>query len=124
MPYLLDTNIVIWLFEGNPRLSAKAKDALLTGTETNYISVVSGWEYEQKRKRRPNDYEPSFVDIISTIPHEALDLKFEIHEFAESLPLIHRDPFDRMLIAQAFHHDLEFIASDKAIHQYPVRIFW
>ena len=121
---MLDTNIVIWLFEGNPRLSAKAKEALLAGTETNYISVVSGWEYEQKRKRRPNDYEPSFVDIISSIPHETLDLEFEIHAFAESLPLIHRDPFDRMLIAQAIHHDLEFIASDKAIHQYPVRIFW
>ena len=124
MPYLLDTNIVIWLFEGNPRLSAKAQDALLAGTEVNYISVVSGWEYEQKRKRRPGEYELPFAEILSTIPHETLDLKFDIHGYAESLPLIHKDPFDRMLIAQAIHHDLEFIASDEAIHKYPVRIFW
>jgi PIN domain nuclease of toxin-antitoxin system len=124
LSYLLDTNIIIWLFEGNPRLSAKAQDTLLAGTKPNYISVVSGWEYEQKRKRRPTDYEPSFVDIISSIPHETLDLKFEIHAFAESLPLHHKDPFDRMLIAQAIHHNLEFIASDEAIHKYPVKIFW
>jgi len=121
---LLDTNIILWLFEGDINLSQRAKDRLLAGDEPNFISVVSGWEYEQKRKKRPNEYRWPFAEIIAEIPHLTLDLEFEIHRFAESLPLIHRDPFARMLIAQAIHHDLEFVASDAAIHEYPVRIFW
>ena len=121
---LLDTNVIIWFFEGRAGLSQRVKDRLLTGDEINFISVVSGWEYEQKRKKRPEEYIPSFSEIIADVPHVALDLEFDIYHYAESLPLIHRDPFDRMLIAQAIHHDLEFIASDEAIHKYPVRIFW
>jgi PIN domain nuclease of toxin-antitoxin system len=121
---LLDTNIILWLFEGDAHLSQRAKDRLLTGAEDNFISVVSGWEYEQKRKKRPNEYQLPFAEIITKIPHQPLDLEFEIYRYAESLPLIHKDPFDRMLIAQALHHDLEFIASDETIHKYPVRIFW
>ena len=124
MAFLLDTNVIIWLGYGDPKLPTKVLDLLLSGNEPNFISVVSGWEYEQKRKLRPREFTLSFSDIISEIPHLPLDLKFDIYRYAESLPLIHRDPFDRMLIAQAIHHDLEFIASDEAIHQYPVRIFW
>ena len=124
MALLLDTNIILWLFEDDNHLSQRAKDRLLTGDEHNFISVVSGWEYDQKRKKRPNEYQLPFAEIITEIPHQPLDLVFEIFRYAEILPLIHRDPFDRMLIAQAIHHDLEFIASDEAIHKYPVRIFW
>ncbi len=124
MAFLLDTNIIIWLGYGDPKLPAKVLDLLLSGSEPNFISVVSGWEYEQKRKLRPHEFTLAFSDIISKIPHQPLDLDFEIHHYVESLPLIHRDPFDRMLIAQAIYHDLEFIASDEAIHKYPVRIFW
>lgn len=98
--------------------------ALLVGSEPNFISVVSGWEYEQKRKKRPKEYPLPFADILSRIPHQPLNLEFDIYRYASTLPPIHKDPFDRMLIAQAIHHDLEFIASDEAIHKYPVRIFW
>ncbi len=124
MAFLLDTNVIIWLFEGSAKLSQKAQEALLLGEEPNFVSVVSGWEYEQKRRKWPKEYPLPFADIISLIPHQPLDLEFEIHRYAESLPPIHKDPFDRMLIAQAIHHDLEFIASGAAIHKYPVRIFW
>ena len=88
------------------------------------MSVLSAWEYRQKRFRRPEELKPEFEQVVANLPFTSLDLSFEIHHYAESLPLIHRDPFDRMLIAQAIHHDLEFIASDEAIHKYPVRIFW
>lgn len=124
MALLLDTNIILWLFEGDAHLSQRAKDRLLTGDEDNFISVVSGWEYEQKRKKRPNEYPLPFAEIISKIPHQPLDLEFDVYRYSSSLPPIHKDPFDRMLIAQAVHHDLEFIASDEAIHKYPVKIFW
>jgi PIN domain nuclease of toxin-antitoxin system len=124
LAFLLDTNIIIWLGYGIPKLPTKVAEMLLSGSEPNFISVVSGWEYEQKRKLRPDEFSLPFSDVILEIPHQPLDLEFEVSRYASSLPLIHRDPFDRMLIAQAIHHDLEFIASDEAIHKYPVRIFW
>ncbi|MBL0924140.1 MAG: type II toxin-antitoxin system VapC family toxin [Sphingomonadaceae bacterium] len=124
MAFLLDTNVIIWLFEGRAGLSQKVKDRLLTGDEIGFISVLSGWEYEDKRKKRPAEYRLPFAEIIAEVPHIPLNLEFDVYRYAERLPLIHRDPFDRMLVAQAIHHDLEFIASDEAIHRYPVRIFW
>ena len=65
-----------------------------------------------------------FVEITKAICYTKLDFAFDVHKYAQSLPPIHKDPFDRMLIAQAIHHDLEFVASDAAIHRYPVRTFW
>ena len=124
MAFLLDTNVIIWLGYGNPKLPIRVSELLLSGSAPIFISVVSGWEYEQKRKLRPDEFSLPFSEVILEIPHQPLDFEFAVYRYASSLPLIHRDPFDRMLIAQAIHHDLEFIASDKAIHQYPVRIFW
>lgn len=121
---LLDTNIIIWLVEAPQRLSERVRSRLLAGEELSFISVLSGWEYEQKRRKRPDEFVRPFSELLGTVPHERLDLTFPVHSYAESLPLIHRDPFDRMLIAQAIHHDLEFVASDETIHRYPVRWFW
>jgi PIN domain nuclease of toxin-antitoxin system len=124
LAFLLDTNIIVWFGFEDRRLSQKVVDLLLSGKEPLYISVVSAWEYEQKRKLRPDQFCLPFTDIVGSIPHTQLDLQFAISSYANSLPMIHRDPFDRMLVAQAILHHLEFVASDKAIHQYPVRTFW
>ena len=66
----------------------------------------------------------SFETITAAMPVLRLDLDFGVHSFAESLPLIHRDPFDRMLIAQSLFHGLTLITSDTHIHQYPVKTLW
>ena len=121
---MLDTNVVIWLFEDDRRLSANALAILVSGEAPIFISVLSAWEYEQKRRRRPDELKPSFLEVCKDIPHEPLDLTFDAHRFAATLPMIHRDPFDRMLIAQAIHHDLTLVASDDHIRQYPVRTLW
>ena len=89
-----------------------------------FVSVVSAWEYEQKRRRRPDEFSISFLEVCEGLPHQPLDLAFDVHRYAATLPMIHRDPFDRMLIAQAIHHDLTLIASDDHIRQYPVRTLW
>jgi PIN domain nuclease of toxin-antitoxin system len=99
-------------------------DRLLSGDDELFISAISGWEYEQKRLKRPEEFTIQFAEITAQIVHSPLHFEYELCHYASTLPPIHKDPFDRMLIAQAIHHDLEFVASDKAIHQYPVRIFW
>lgn len=97
---------------------------MLAGEAPVFISVASGWEYEHKRRLRPHDLPLSFIEICAEIPHQPLDLAFDVHRYAATLPMIHRDPFDRMLVAQAIHHDLTLIASDEHIRQYPVRTLW
>jgi PIN domain nuclease of toxin-antitoxin system len=121
---LIDTNVLIWMRSGDLRLTARVRDRLSSGNDVIYVSVLSAWEYRQKRQKRPEELRPEFAQLVANLPYIPLDLQFEIHSYAESLPPIHKDPFDRMLIAQAIHHNLELVASDKAIHQYPVRIFW
>jgi PIN domain nuclease of toxin-antitoxin system len=121
---LIDTNVLIWLHGNDRRVSAKVRERLSGGHDEIYVSVLSAWEYRQKRLKRPEELKPEFQQVVASLPFTALDLVFEVHHYAESLPPIHSDPFDRMLIAQAIHHDLEFIASDAMIHKYPVRFFW
>lgn len=55
---------------------------------------------------------------------QRLDLKFGLHRYAEELPAIHHDPFDRMLIAQALDNDLTLVSADKVVRSYPVPTFW
>jgi PIN domain nuclease of toxin-antitoxin system len=124
MQILLDTNVLIWLYNDDRRLSKAVVQRLRRGDDEAFISVVSGWEYGQKRLKWPGQLAVSFDVLIASVPHEPLALEFDVHRFSESLPLIHRDPFDRMLIAQAIYHDLTLIASDEKMRRYPVKTLW
>jgi PIN domain nuclease of toxin-antitoxin system len=121
---LLDTNVLIWLAHVPKRVPAVVHSELQFGKTDKYVSVVSAWEYGQKRKLKPLELPFSFESLIAHIPAVYLDFEFELYRYAESLPLIHRDPFDRMLIAQALHHDLTLVTSDTDIHKYPVKTLW
>jgi PIN domain nuclease of toxin-antitoxin system len=121
---LLDTNVLIWVYEDDPRLSNRVRERLLKAEDSIYVSVLSAWEYGQKRRKYPAQLRPDFEDMAMRLPHIKLGLEYDVHRYAETLPPIHADPFDRMLIAQALHHDLELVASDEKIRQYPVRTFW
>lgn len=124
MALLLDTNIVLWFYTSDERLSNRVSERLMSGDDMIFISAVSAWEYYQKRRKRPTEFPQNFDQVTVGLPHFKLGFAFDLGTYAQTLPPIHKDPFDRMLIAQAIHHDLEFVASDAAIHRYPVRTFW
>lgn len=124
MSLLLDTNVLVWLYGDEGKLSRRVIERLEGSDDKLFVSVVSGWEYGQKRLRKPRELTIPFEELIGGIPHERLELAFEVHRYAETLPLIHRDPFDRMLIAQALHHGLTLVASDDDMSKYDVPIFW
>ena len=105
-------------------MSRKSVDLLMSGREPLFVSVVSAWEYGQKRRKFPSEFPSPFDAVVDGFPYTPLPLAFELHRFAEDLPALHADPFDRMLIAQALHHGLTLVASDEQIHAYPVPIFW
>ncbi len=122
--FLLDTNVVIWLATQPDKVSDSVHAVLREQEAPSYVSVVSAWEYGQKRKVKPENLPFAFELLISKMPHEKLNLDFNVFPYAESLPLIHRDPFDRMLIAQAAYHGLTLVTADQEIAKYPVKTLW
>ena len=118
MKYLLDTHVFIWWTENSPRLKTKFKSAISLPENKIYLSIISLWEITIKvslRKLRlkiPVDKLPLLYDF------EILPLKVEHLPLLLRLPPIHKDPFDRMLIAQAQHENLVLLTSDPKITAY------
>jgi len=122
MRLLLDTHIFLWTMTRDRRLSPSARSMIADGEI--YVSVISLWEIAIKYARRsgkPHDMPISAAEatrrlkgtdasILAVLPAHALML--------ESLPLLHRDPFDRMLVAQARSEPLRLLTSDKTVAAY------
>lgn len=122
--FLLDTQVVLWLAVEPSRLTENVLSTLRAESTSVYVSAVSAWEYGQKRKLKPDQLPWGFDKLISLMPMTKLAFEFDLHGYAESLPLLHRDPFDRMLVAQALHHGMTLVTKDREIHRYPVKTLW
>jgi PIN domain nuclease of toxin-antitoxin system len=125
MELLLDTHTLIWYAENNERLPNYLVE-LISTAETCYISRVSLWEVAIKVGIRKMKVEPSYMEWL-----RAIQQQFQLLETTDRhletlliLPLHHRDPFGRLLIAQAINKNLVLISRDEAFSQYPVRVQW
>lgn len=127
MTYLLDTQALIFFFENDPALSAKAK-SLIEDTENQIIvSTASLWEMAIKiniGKLKPTQPLRTFFERIPIEDMELLPVEPDHILAVSSLPLHHRDPFDRIIIAQAMVENLEVIGNDVAFDDYPVKRVW
>jgi len=125
MKILVDTHALIWAGTGDRRLSKRAALALDDPENDLFVSVVTYWEITVKQRRHP-----AFVlvePLRSTMERyglQPLGLDFDVPEKLKSMPGIHGDPFDRILVAQALHHGFVLMTGDKAIRRYPVETIW
>ena len=125
MNLLADTSALIWFAQRDRQLSAAARKAFLDPSNRMFVSVVSRWEIELKQRGRPGFLLPEPIDaFMARASFEALDLAFPVPALLSELPWIHKDPFDRILIAQALHHELTLVTSDAAMARYPVPTLW
>ena len=128
MRLLLDTHTFIWWFAGNARLSAPARQAIADENNDVLISAASAWEISTKyRARRLPDAEGLAEDITGHIANEnfeGLPITVEDAARAGALPGPLRDPFDRLLIAQALGRNLVLISIETLFDQYGVRRIW
>ena len=119
--HLLDTHVLIWLIMGDSRLSQEIGAIIRDPASISVVSVVSVWEIGIKvasGKLPPLFIEPDeFIHATYLIP---LDVSLAHAKLAGRLPLIHRDPFDWMLVAQAQTEDLILITDDTRIERYDV----
>ena len=123
MNLLLDTHVFLWAVDDSPKLSSAAKTAILDGHNIVYVSAATAWEISIKRglgklKIPRNDY----LEELRLHRFTSLDITSEHALTVEQLPPHHRDPFDRMLIAQSFVERLTLITQDQRISLYDVKI--
>jgi len=125
--YLLDTHIAMWFFNGDSALSETAKRIILDLSNTKYISMASAWEIAIKiclGKLNFQGKSAGFTRLAESNGFTILPIKITHLTTLESLPLIHRDPFDRLLIATALAENMTFITADENIVQYEVPQIW
>jgi PIN domain nuclease of toxin-antitoxin system len=127
MKMLLDTATMLWIAEGDQRLSSAAQNAYESFSHSAFVSVVSIWEVLVKNRLGKLPLVVPLRKMISTMREDGVSV-LELNESAafqlDKLPDLHRDPFDRMLICQAIDEDLTIITPDKMIRGYPVKSLW
>lgn len=128
MRLLLDTATFLWVVLGDPQLSAAARTALTDPGNETFLSAVSATEIAIKHAlgRLPLPVSPDVYIPRVRKAHqiEALPLTEESALALSRLPQIHRDPFDRLLVAQAIAEGMTLVTPDPLITQYAVRTLW
>ncbi len=122
MRILLDTNALLWLLNDDPRLSSAARVVIEDASEI-LISEISLWEISIKVSIGKLAPIPSLLTVIRDLGFRRLNIKNDYLARYETLPFIHRDPFDRMLIAQALSEDITILTSDDIFKDYGVKVF-
>jgi len=122
MNVLLDTHILIWALENNPTLSENARNAITAGRNMVFVSSVSVWEISIKKSIGKLKVPDNLLEELLSHRFSLLDINAEHAQLAGALPLIHKDPFDRMLVAQAKIEKLTLISVDPHIAQYEVKL--
>ena len=126
MKLLLDTHIFLWYISGDSRLDAGLQSEIQSSTNEVFLSVASVWEAVIKYDlgklplpRRPEEYLPLQRDGhgMASLPIEEGAM-----QHLASLPQLHRDPFDRVMIAQSLQYDMTLVTLDANIRGYPIKL--
>jgi PIN domain nuclease of toxin-antitoxin system len=125
---LLDTHTFIWWVEDSPKLSSKAKEIIANMQNDCFVSLVSSWEMAIKTSIGKlkltipvREYVPQH---LAANGFKQLDISFRHVTAVESLPWRHRDPFDRLLVAQALEEKMILVSADSILDSYDIQRVW
>ncbi len=128
MDLLLDTHSLLWFIAGDDKLNKPTRQLIANLNNRTKISVVSLWEMTIKigtgKLTLARPFEELFPKQLILNEIEILPIKLEHISVLAQLPLYHRDPFDRMIIAQTIAENLQVISKDKIFQKYPVKVIW
>jgi prevent-host-death family protein len=128
MAMLLDTHALIWWVEGDARITSQLRRMLGQTGQDVYVSAATAWEIATKTRlgklRTPRSLLRDFVQAVDMLGFLALPITLEHGYAAGALPGSHRDPFDRMLAAQARAEDMVLVSCDPAFARLGVETLW
>jgi PIN domain nuclease of toxin-antitoxin system len=125
---LLDSHALFWFLDGNPRLSVVARQAIEDPDAVVHVSAVTAFEIVNKVRlgkwSRAAALAQHFSQIVTELDFDPLPLTLEHAQHAGRMTVPHRDPFDRLLAAQAEIEAMPLVTADVALAQFNVRILW
>ena len=127
MKLLLDTHSLIWFLNGDEKLSDKARYAIEDPSNSKIVSIASIWEIAIKISLDKFKFQKGFkhfLDMVDDNGFEILPISFEHAIELSTLEFIHRDPFDRLLVAQCLAEKLTILTKDDNIRRYPIKTIW
>lgn len=128
MKLLLDTHAFLWMVSGDARVPGDLRAILRSDDNSVWLSAISAWEISVKQMQGRLQLPSPAVAYVARQRRghhvSALALEENAAQHLERLPLIHRDPFDRLLICQAIEHDMTLVTADQQICRYPVKTLW
>jgi PIN domain nuclease of toxin-antitoxin system len=122
--FLLDANSFLWWVTSSPRLSIAARNAISDGTNNTCVAIGSLWEIAIKRSLGKLQFPHAFETVLRDERFDLLSITYAHLQTLETLPLHHRDPFDRLLIAQALTERLPIATADRRFAVYGVQLLW
>ena len=124
----MDTHTFLWFIEGDARLSQKALEAILELENSRFLSVASLWEIAIKVSIGKLKNHGPFGKLVQTqlIGNDIRLLPIATNHFdtVQRLPFHHRDPFDRLIIAQVMEENLTLLSRDSIFAAYEVQVLW
>ena len=118
----LDTHVLLWWLADDPLLAASARRAIMNSRNLVIVSAVVIWEIRIKQAIGKIEIDPSFFEVIRQQGFEMLSITAEHAYAVGDLPVHHRDPFDRMIIAQAQLEGLTIATHDPLFTQYGISV--
>jgi PIN domain nuclease of toxin-antitoxin system len=120
--YLLDSHVLLWWLGDSPRIRAELRGTLADPQVRVFVSAASVWEIGIKQALGKLRAPESIADLLQDEGFEELTITVRHAAAAACLPALHRDPFDRMLVAQAHLDRLTLVTHDEAIQAYDVDV--
>ena len=128
MKVLLDTHTFLWAIRADERLSSRAREIFIAGRNELLLSVASIWEILLKVQVGKIRFEEPAVGYLKRQIFKnnirMLPILMDHVAHLESLPLHHRDPFDRILVAQSIEENLSLLSADPLMKSYSVSVIW
>lgn len=122
MNLLLDTHVLLWWLNDSPELGHVPRQAIAERDNVVFVSAASIWEIVIKKALGKLEIPDSFEEVLEREPFLHLDITLQHAFMVGRLPDHHRDPFDRLLIAQAMVEELTLVTADPDIRRYGVRL--
>lgn len=128
MRLLLDTHAFLWFIDGSPHCSAKARALIEDVSNQRFLSLANLWEMAIKaslgKLRLAQPFETLIPQQLRLNGIELLSIEFRHTVLVAALPFHHRDPFDRLLVAQATAEQMPIVSGDTAFDAYAVTRLW
>jgi PIN domain nuclease of toxin-antitoxin system len=124
MRLILDTHVLLWWREAARPLSRRARAEIADGSNEILVSVASLWEITIKRSLGKLTFPDDLEAVIAEERLGLLSISFQHLRTLDSLPHLHRDPFDRLLLAQSLAERLPIVSNDRRFAAYGATLIW